>query len=106
MTPLNEGLDLKSHTGLTPLHVAVGACALDAVRFLVDNRSDVDAFTANGSTVLHCLASSEARTLSHEVVGILLAKGADPCQPCMYGKKPLHSLTKWGVGLSIRGNKA
>lgn len=96
MTPLNEGFDLKTHAGLTPLHVAVGACAIEAVRFLVDNGSDVGAVTANGSTVLHCLAGSKARTLSCEIVGILLAKGADPCQPCMDGKTPLHVLTEWG----------
>lgn len=66
MTPLNEGFDLKTHAGLTPLHVAVGACAIEAVRFLVDNGSDVGAVTANGSTVLHCLAGSKARTLSSE----------------------------------------
>ena len=59
MTPLNEGLDRKFYTGLTPLHVAAGACALDAVRFLVDNGSDVGAVTANGSTVLRCLASTK-----------------------------------------------
>ena len=96
MTPLNEGLDLRTHTGLTPLHVAVGACAPEAVRFLLDNGSDVGAVTANGSTVLHCLASSKVRNLSCEVVGILLAKGANPCQPCMDGKTPLHILTEWG----------
>ena len=96
MTSLNEGLDLRTHTGLTPLHVAVGACALEAVRFFVDNGSDVGAVTANGSTVLHCLASSKVRDSSCEIVGILLAKGADPCQPCMDGKTPLHVLTEWG----------
>ena len=34
--PHNGKRDLKSYAGLTPLHAAVGACALEAVKFLVN----------------------------------------------------------------------
>lgn len=82
-------------TGLTPLHVAVGACALEAVRCLADDGFDVSAVMADGSTVLHCLVSTKSRILSCEVVESLLAKGADPCKPRANGRTTLHVLTEW-----------
>ncbi|KAF6226136.1 hypothetical protein HO133_009002 [Letharia lupina] len=95
IAPLNEAHDMGTDTGLTPLHVAVDACALEAVRCLADDGADVNAVMADGSTVLHCLVSSKSRILSCEVVESLLAKGADPCKSRAEGRTTLHVLTEW-----------
>ena len=86
---------MGTDTGLTPLHVAVDACALEAVRCVADDGFDVNAVIADGSTVLHCLVSSKSRMLSCEVVESLLAKGADPCKSRAEGRTTLHVLTEW-----------
>ena len=93
--PQNGEHDMRSHAGLTPLHVAVEACALEAVDFLVNDGFDISALTADGSTMLHSLASNGSGTPNYKIADILLEKGADPCISRMDGKTPLHVLTDW-----------
>ena len=93
MPPHNGERDMRSHAGLTPLHVAVGAYALEAVKILVNDGFDVSAVTADGSTMLHSLASNDRGTPNCEIADILLEKGVDPCTSRLDGKTPLHVLT-------------
>lgn len=95
VAPFNEEHNMSTDTGLTPLHVAVDACALEVVRCLADDGADVNAVIADGSTVLHCLVSGRSRILSCEVVEFLRAKGADLCKFRAEGRTTLHVLTEW-----------
>ena len=87
--PHNGECDLRSHAGMTPLHAAVGAGALEAIEFLVNNGFDVSAVTVDGSMMLHYLASSDHGTTECEIADILLEQGADPCTSRVDGKTSL-----------------
>ena len=75
-------------THSTPLHAAVLAGKLDAVRLLLERGASPEARDRDNCTAL-ILASSLG---SREVVAALLAGGCDPNAPGTFGHTPLHKV--------------
>jgi tankyrase len=95
---LNRGADIHASdkNGVTALHHAVRFRSPTAVKVLIEHGANVNqACRRNGSTPLHRAvtqtgAPSTARRAeaAREIIGLLLAAGADPSIKNKSGKKP------------------
>jgi ankyrin repeat protein len=76
--------------GGLPLRIAAWKCSAEAARLLLEHGADVNAPEDNGWTALH----SAAMHGRHEIVGILLAAGAD-VHVVYLGQTPLTMMCKY-----------
>lgn len=78
-----------------PLHQAVIESLVDKVRVLIEAGADVHQEDRDGRTALFyaCLVDGD---LNKEIVGMLLAKGADPLWPNSNGWTPLYMANSRG----------
>ena len=86
---LRSACERRDSDGLTPLHWAARRNAARAARVLLRNGADPNAVAGNGSkdTALHLsIASAD----SPELVGLLLAAGADQTMTNGGGRAPLY----------------
>lgn len=88
---IDAGVDVnaRNERNQSCLHVAAmqRATAPATIRTLIDAGADVNARDINQNTPLHMAA---ARTRKHEVIGDLLAAGADPLLQSASGLTPAH----------------
>lgn len=84
--------DLTFDGKFTPLHIAAAKDALETVRHLVEEGSDIDGRDKKDRTPLH-LAASTGRL---HVVKYLVEKGCKVNLQCSYGYTPIHLATKNG----------
>lgn len=71
---LEQGAQVNPGAGWTPLHYAASGNSLPAVRLLLERGAHINARAPNRSTALMMAAQYAAE----EVIGVLLATGADP----------------------------
>ena len=84
---LAQGADVNSRNG-SPLESAVLKDRTAAVQYLLDNGARVNVRRVEEDTPLHWAAYNA----NSEIMGLLLAAGADVHAPTEYGKTPLYVL--------------
>jgi ankyrin repeat protein len=81
----DDNIDEPSYLGFTALHLAAQNGYEGAVTWLLDNKANIDAITAEGATALHI-----AIQYNHlEIVKILVQRGADK-EMMVQGSSPFH----------------
>jgi uncharacterized protein len=98
MARLKAGADIHAtdKNGVTALHHAVRFRSLVAVKTLIEHGADVNqACRRSGSTPLHRAVTQSGapstagkRQETLEIIGLLIAAGADPSIPNKSGRKP------------------
>ena len=84
---LGVSVNLRGNDGSTVLHKAAAHHKLDTVRYLLDHGADIAAADNLGYTPLHN-ASAVFNIERHEVIQLLLAKGADPTAKTALNETP------------------
>jgi ankyrin repeat protein len=88
--------------GYSPLGLAAFFKRREVVRYLLDAGADpLPASRQGGFTPLHSAVASDAGAVDVEIVGLLLAKGADPNAKSQSGSTPLHTVGFTGDRASL-----
>lgn len=88
-------VDTRDKNGDTPLHRAAGWGQLEAVKALLAGEAKLDVPNNAGRTPLYSAAGLHFKD-NTEVVGLLLARGADPNARDRYGNTPLWAAAQAG----------
>jgi hypothetical protein len=102
------GVNWKDDEGMAPLHYAAGRLRLDLVKLLVEHGADVNLLAGDGAPLYHAINGGkylrgpdyvanvkQNQSKRGEIVGYLIAQGADVNARPQKGRSPLWAAAAW-----------